>query len=106
ALVAGGDRVLDAVRHVVAQDLVLEPAQGGAHGGDLRHHVDAIAVVLDHAGEAAHLALDPAEPLEAGGLGVVLHAGYIPLPGIGVNPRPPTDESHDSPWERQAMDAS
>src|SRR5262249_60877697 len=77
-----------AMADVVAQDLLFESAERGAHGGNLRHDVDAVAIVLDHAGEPAHLALDPAEPLETGGLGVALHVGYIPLPGIGVNRRP------------------
>ncbi len=85
-LVARRDCVLDAMGDVVAQDLLLEPAQRRAHGGHLRHHVDAIAVVLDHAGESAHLALDPAETFQARGLGFRLHVRYIPLPGIGVNP--------------------
>src|SRR5215510_13694302 len=79
ALVAGRDRVLDAVRDVVAQDLLLDPAQRSAHRRELRDHVDAVAVVHDHAGEPAHLALDAAQPLEAGGLGFTLHACYIPL---------------------------
>ena len=64
-LVAGGDRVLDAMGDVVAQDLLLDAAQRGAHRGDLRHDVDAVAVLLDHAGEAAHLAFDAAQPLQA-----------------------------------------
>ena len=34
----------------------------GARGGDLRHHVDAITVFLDHGGQPADLTLDPFEP--------------------------------------------
>ena len=64
-LVAARDRVRDAMGDVVAQDFLLDPAQRRAHRGDLRHDVDAIALVLDHAGEAAHLALDAVEPLRA-----------------------------------------
>src|ERR1700704_1708399 len=58
--VAGRDRVLDAVSHVVAEDFLLEPAQGRPHRRDLRHDVDAIAVFFHHARQSAHLALDPA----------------------------------------------
>lgn len=53
--------MLDAMRDVVAQDFFLNTSQGCARGGDLRDHINAIAVVLDHTGEAANLALDPFE---------------------------------------------
>ncbi len=63
--VAARDRMRDAMRHMVAQDFLLDAAQRRAHRGDLRDDVDAIAVVLDHAGEPAHLALDAVEPFAA-----------------------------------------
>ena len=81
AFVAGGDRVLDAMGDVIGQDLILGAAQRGAHRRELGDDVDAIAVVLDHAREPAHLALDPLEPFEYRRLGIGLHAGYIPLRG-------------------------
>src|SRR5262249_59538276 len=81
---------------VVAQDPLREPAQRGAHRRHLRHDVDAVAVVLDHARQAAHLALDPAETLEAGGLGFGLHGCYIPIRGIGVKARTMSMDSHSS----------
>src|SRR5690348_13608980 len=77
-LVAGRDGVLDAMRDVLAQDLLLDAAQRRAHGADLRDDVDAVAIVLDHARKPAHLALDAAQPLEIGALAVLLHAVYIP----------------------------
>ena len=45
----------------------VEQAQGhlvesGLDRGDLRQHVDAVAVFLDHAADAAHLALDAPQP--------------------------------------------
>ena len=52
ALVAAGDRVLDAMADVVAQDLLLDPPQRGAHRRNLRDDVDAVAVLLDHARRA------------------------------------------------------
>jgi L-alanine-DL-glutamate epimerase-like enolase superfamily enzyme len=76
----------DAMRDVAAQDFLFHPAQCGAHRGDLRHDVDAIALVRDHAGQAAHLALDAAESFERFRLAVLLvvlaHAVYIPPGGI------------------------
>ncbi|MEA2873847.1 MAG: hypothetical protein QOH67_3823 [Hyphomicrobiales bacterium] len=63
-LISRGDRVLDAMRDMVAQDLLLDPAQRGPHGGNLRHDVDAVTVLLDHPGEAARLPLDALEPVE------------------------------------------
>ena len=52
------------MRDVFAQDFLLGAPQRRTHGADLRDDVDAIAVVLDHAGKPAHLAFDPVEPLE------------------------------------------
>lgn len=75
--------MLDAMGDVVAQHLLLDPAQRGPHRRDLRDDVDAVAVVLDHPGEAAHLALDPAQALLTGSLDVFSHTAYIPLQGIG-----------------------
>jgi hypothetical protein len=37
--------------------------EGGLHGGDLDEDVGAPAVLLDHALDAAHLALDPPQPV-------------------------------------------
>ena len=50
---------------MILQDLLLDPPQGGAYCRDLRDDVDAIAVSLDHAGDSAHLALDPVEAAKA-----------------------------------------
>src|ERR1043166_1299007 len=63
-LVAGRDGVLDAMRDMIAQDFLLDPAQRGARRRDLSHHVDAITVILDHAGKTADLALDPVQPFQ------------------------------------------
>ncbi len=57
--------MLDAMRDVVAQDFFLDTAKRGARGGDLRHHVDAIAVGRDHFADAAHLTLHPFQPFLA-----------------------------------------
>jgi hypothetical protein len=50
---------------MILEDFLLDPAQRSAHRRDLRHDVDAVAVTLDHAGDPAHLALNPAEPTKA-----------------------------------------
>nr|BCF31651.1 hypothetical protein XF15B_07220 [Bradyrhizobium diazoefficiens] len=68
---------------VVLQDLLLDPAQRGAHRRDLRHDVDAVAVFLYHFRQAANLALDPAETFSDRCLDVLAHAVYVPLPGMG-----------------------
>ena len=77
--------MFDAMRHVIAQDFLLDPPQGRAHGGDLGHDVDAIAVFGHHAGEPAHLALDAAEPFERWRLAMLAHDRYIPPGGIDGN---------------------
>lgn len=81
-LVAGSDRMFNAMCNVVAQDLLLGTPERRAHGGNLGDNIDAVAVALDHAGEAADLPLDPVEPFEAGVLDLAFHTVYIPLPGI------------------------
>src|SRR5215469_3814545 len=75
-LVAGRDRTLDAMGHMVAQHLLLDAAQRHPHGGNLRDNVDAIAVILDHPGKAADLAFDAPEALEGGRLDLRAHGLY------------------------------
>jgi P-type Cu+ transporter len=87
-LVAGCDCALHAVRDMIAQDFLLETPQRCPYRRNLRDDVDAIAIVLDHARDAAHLALDAIQPLPACLLDVVAHAVYIPPYGIsGKNAR-------------------
>jgi hypothetical protein len=82
-LVAAGDRVFDAMRHVILQNLFFDAPQRGPHRRDLGDDVDAVAVLLNHFGQAADLALDPAEAFLTGCLDVFSHAAYIPLQGMG-----------------------
>src|ERR1700716_1429345 len=81
-LVAACDRVFDAMRHVIAQHLLLDTPERSPDRGDLRHYIDAIAVVLDHLGKPAHLAFDAAQAFLTGCLDVFSHALYIPPRGI------------------------
>ena len=74
--------MLDAVRDMIAQNLFLDTPQRRSGGGDLRDDVDAIAVVLDHAGDAGDLALDAVQALGAGDLDRLSHDRYIPPMGI------------------------
>ena len=71
-------------RHVIAQDLLLDLVQRGAHGVDLGQHIDAVAVLLDHAQHAAHLALDPLQPRRHGLLCRIVHLATIPRRGIST----------------------
>ena len=65
--------MLNTMCNVIVQDFFLDSAQGRSHRRDLCHDIDTIAVFLDHAGEAAHLALDAVEAFETGGFGLFLH---------------------------------
>ena len=65
APVTAGNGVLDAMRNVVFQDFLLRAPQGRAHRRNLGHHIDAVAIGLDHAGKPAHLTLDAAQPPQA-----------------------------------------
>lgn len=73
-LVATRNRMLDAVRHMIAEDLLLSSPKGGPNGGNLRNHVDAVTVFLDHARHTSDLAFDAGEPFQDGGFGAFLHA--------------------------------
>jgi hypothetical protein len=57
-LVAGHDRMVNAMRDMVFEDFVLDTRQGCANGPYLGNDVDTIAVILDHARDATHLAFD------------------------------------------------
>jgi hypothetical protein len=86
-LVAAGDRMFDAMRHVIPQHLLFNATERGPDSGYLSDDVDAVAVLVDHLGQAADLALDPAETLLTGCLDVFSHAAYIPLQGMGFKGR-------------------
>ena len=81
--VTAGDRVFDAMRNVVLQHFFLDAPQRGPHGRDLCDDIDAIAILVHHLGQAAHLALDTAQTLLTGCLDVFSHNTYIPLLGMG-----------------------
>lgn len=61
--VSRGDGVLDAIGNMVLQDFFFRPSECRAHRSDLRDDVDAITIAFNHAGKAADLTFDPAEPL-------------------------------------------
>src|SRR4029079_2922778 len=56
-----GEGVRDAMVDVGFEQLLRDRGAGGGGGGDLRQHVDAVPVVLDHPRDPANLALDPRE---------------------------------------------
>src|SRR6266704_541572 len=82
-LVPACNRVFDAMRHVILQYFFLDAPQRGPDRRDLRDDIDAVTVLVDHLGETADLAFDPAQPFLARCLDVFAHDPYIPLPGIG-----------------------
>src|SRR6186997_1605923 len=57
-LVSRRNGVLDTVRDVIAQDLLLEPTQGRSYGCNLRHDINAISILHYHASEATDLTFD------------------------------------------------
>jgi hypothetical protein len=50
--------MLDAMRDVIAQHFFLEPAKRRTRRRNLRHNVDAVTVLVDHARNPAHLTLN------------------------------------------------
>lgn len=77
-LVAARDRMFDAVRDVILQDLLLDAPQRGPDSGDLSHDVDTVPLLVHHLGQATHLPLDSAQAFPARSLDVFAHALYIP----------------------------
>src|SRR5262249_11420834 len=69
--IAAREGVVDAVLHMLAQDILLDTLQRRAHGRDLRENVDAVSLLLHHAGDAANLTFDPVQTRETGSFGVV-----------------------------------
>ena len=77
---AGVESVRDAVLQMIDQRRLLNFVEGSTHGADLRQHVDAVTLLLDHARHAAHLAFDPAEAGELGFLEFPVHGlNYTPV---------------------------
>src|SRR5262249_61736423 len=60
-LVARCNRVLNAMRGMIGEDLFLGAPQRGPYRRELGNDVDAIAIVPDNGGEAANRALETAE---------------------------------------------
>ena len=60
-------RLLHAAVQVVLEQLEPERVERRAHRGHLRQDVDAVAVLVEHAADAAHLALDAVEALHERG---------------------------------------
>src|SRR5207249_8290280 len=62
--VTGAEGIRDTVVHVVVEDLERKALQCGRHGADLSEDVDAVPILLEHALDPAHLALDPVQSLD------------------------------------------
>jgi hypothetical protein len=78
-LIAGFTRsesVRNTVRYMIPQDHLFSLMQRGAHRIDLRQHVDAIPVFLDHTQQTTNLAFDPLEPFEDVRLGSAMHGRH------------------------------
>ena len=97
------------MRDVLAQDFFFHFSQRGASGGDLRDNIDAIAVGFDHAGDAADLALQPAETSQRRRLGLRMmrlvnfaHGVYIPPQGISrkIEAEAAMSATHDHSHDR------
>lgn len=56
--IAADDRVLDAILQMIGEDDLLNPRKPRASSANLRHHIEAIAPVLEHLRKPAHLSFD------------------------------------------------
>src|SRR2546423_14756813 len=83
--IATDDRAFDAMMKVALEHFGLDPRERRPNGLQLRQDVDAVAVLFDHARNAAHLAFDSAQAIEQSAFhaGLPGHTpmGYLPLDG-------------------------
>src|SRR5690606_1901644 len=75
--VAAGDGPFDAVVQMVLENLALDPGEGGADGPGLGQDVNAVAVLRDHARDAAHLTLDAVQAVQQGRLVRMRHRSLL-----------------------------
>ena len=75
--------------HVVLQQAEADGLKGLGGGGDLGEDVDAVDVLLNHAGDAPNLPLDAAQALEVVllGSGVAGHVSSVVSVGMDHTPR-------------------
>jgi len=66
-------RVGYAMLQVIAEDFLFDFVQRGTDSTDLGQHIYAVAVLVDHARNATHLALDPAKPSSLGLFEFLVH---------------------------------
>jgi len=85
-LVPRPERARDAMLHVVIEDLQRETLERGGHCAELRQDVDAVAVVLDHALDPAHLSFDAVQALDQCFLVLGVPVGHVPpsIPPRGI----------------------
>ncbi len=82
--VARHDRMLDAMLDMVLKNRVSDLLERGLYCLDLVDDIDAIAVVRNHARDAANLALDAAQPHDSRLLDRVSHPRNIYRYGVFV----------------------
>ena len=97
---------MEGVRHamlqMVVQDLLLDLVERRPDRAELGQHVDAVAVFLDHAGDAAHLAFDAAE---AGELGFLVRSSMLePYPRRVIDKHVARPLQHDHAHAETAID--
>jgi len=69
----------NAVLQMIAECLLLDAVQGGTYRADLGQHVNAVAVLLDHARDTANLAFNATEPGKLRFFQFIIHDLTIPL---------------------------
>lgn len=68
------DGVFNAVTYVITQNFLFGAPERGANCGNLCDDVNAVAVLFNHPGKTADLALDSIEPFLHSGFYICLHA--------------------------------
>jgi len=93
--ISRSERVLDTIRHMIPKDLFLDTPQSSADRHNLGYDIDAISVLLNHAGNTADLTFDPAQSFRARGFDFLAHTSLYPYRVyFQVGSQPPRSEHH------------
>jgi hypothetical protein len=73
-LVPARDCVFDAVADMIAKNFLFSATKRRSHGRNLRHYVNAVTILVNHARQASHLPFNAIETFLDGSFGFCMHA--------------------------------
>ena len=74
SLISARDGMFHAMADVIAKNFLFSTAKCGPHGRNLRHYVNAVAILVNHARQASDLTFDAIETFLNGIFSFCMHA--------------------------------